>query len=105
MTGAGAVIFIIGSVTNLSAVGAAAAGNLPSSATSFSLGFALELAACAILVFGLKMKGTAQTARRAKAPSTTAPQAVGRRQLLDLERLESPPDRRHTDAAQGTNSG
>ena len=57
-------MFILGALINLSAIGAAAAGNAPFASSYFSPGFAVEIVAFAILGAGVLMKSKAQTPNR-----------------------------------------
>lgn len=57
VAGLGGVIFILGALMNLSAVGAAAAGNLLFAGSYYGPGFAVELVSFAILGVGVRMKG------------------------------------------------
>lgn len=98
MTGIGAAIFILGSATNAFAVGTAAAGNLPSSASSFSWGFAFELAACVILAIGLRMKGGQSAVSLEREPQKRAEQPADYGPLFDLESPETPIERRNPEA-------
>ena len=61
VTALGSIIFVFGALVNLSAIGAAATGNVPLASSYFSPGLALELVAFVILGVGVLTKGKPRT--------------------------------------------
>lgn len=61
VTALGSIIFLLGALINLSAIGAAATGNAPLASSYFSPGLALELIAFVILGVGVLTKGKPRT--------------------------------------------
>lgn len=74
VTALGAIVFVLGAVINLSAVGAAAAGNVLFANVYFNPGLAAELVAYVILGVGVVMKGKGGGMQ---ATAKNGPQASG----------------------------